>query len=45
MPKFKTKKRCQKIYKINNKNFKEKEPQTFNYIFLKPSMIGGKMKT
>ena len=29
MPKFKTKK---KIHKIFNKKFKEKEPQTFNYI-------------
>ena len=32
MPKFKTKKRSKKIHKINNKKFKEKEPQTFNYI-------------
>ena len=32
MPKFKTKKRNQKIHKIFNKKFKEKEPQTFNYI-------------
>ena len=30
---------------MNNKKFKKKEPQTFNYINLKPSMIGGIMKT
>ena len=45
MPKFKTKKRSQKIHKINNKKFNEKEPQNFNYMNLKPPMRRGKMKT